>query len=242
MRRPGRFTRVLRFLITSTLTGAPLLGGGPEIGSTGAPPRRQKNRAGPEEDERLVQQYGQMDKPPRPGDSHNQAGDVDLLRRIAGGDEAAFRALVDRHARYLTGIALTLSGNAADADDLVQETFTAVLTSRFRGEAAARTWLVNILVRQAAMLRRRRSRQRGVPLGGPEPAGPSPVGASDARLDLARMLDRLPPDQRQVIVLRELHGLSYQEMADVLRVPRGTVESRLHRARAALKELFRGYL
>jgi RNA polymerase sigma-70 factor (ECF subfamily) len=204
----------------------------------------EENPATLEEDGPLVQQYGQKDESPaadRPA-GEGRADDVDLLRRIAGGDEAAFRALVDRHARYLTGVALALCGNNRDdADDLVQETFAAVLTSRYRGEAAARTWLVNILVRRAAMLRRSRRREHGAPLDAPEASGASPEGGSDAKLDVARMLERLPPDQRQVIVLRELQGLSYEEMAGVLKVPRGTVESRLHRARAALKELFRGY-
>jgi RNA polymerase sigma-70 factor (ECF subfamily) len=204
-------------------------------------------RPGLEEDGRLVQQYGEKDESPAaaaPRGPQSRAEDVELLRRIAGGDEAAFRVLVDRHARYLTGVALALAGNnAADAEDLVQETFTAVLTSRYRGESAARTWLVNILVRRAAMLRRSRRRERGEPAGeSPEQGAASAEGGSDAKLDVARMLEGLSPDQRQVIVLRELQGLSYEQMAEVLKVPRGTVESRLHRARAALKELFRGYL
>ena len=189
-----------------------------------------------------MQQYGKMDESPGAGDSHNLSGDVDSLRRIAAGDGRAFRTLVDRHARYLTGIALSLTGNAADAEDIVQETFTAVLTSRFRGESAARTWLVNILVRRAAMLRRSRKRERGTPLEAPEPSEGSAVTRTDAKMDLARMLERLSPDQRQVIVLRELQGLTYEQMAEVLDVPRGTVESRLHRARAALRDLFRGDL
>ena len=189
-----------------------------------------------------MQQYGQKVESPGSGSRPDPSGDVDLLQRIARGDGVAFRHLVDRHARYLTGIALTLTSNRSDAEDLVQETFAAVLTSKFRGEASARTWLVNILVRRAAMLRRSRKRERGTPLAGPEPSAGSEVTGTDAKLDLARMLEQLSPDQRQVIVLRELQGLSYEEMADVLRVPRGTVESRLHRARAALKQLFRGYL
>lgn len=201
----------------------------------------EENRPGLEEDNHPVQQYGQKDESST-GDTQSRANDVDLLRRIGRGEEAAFRALVDRHARYLTGIALTLAGNnAADAEDLVQETFTATLTSPYRGEAAARTWLVNILVRRAAMLRRSRRREHGTPMKAPEPGSASSVAESDARLDVARMLEHLPPDQRQVIVLRELQGLSYDAMADVLKVPRGTVESRLHRARAALKELVRGF-
>ena len=170
--------------------------------------------------------------------------DAELLRRVYQGDQAAFRTIVDRHGRYLTGVAIALcGGNRTDAEDLVQETFVAALTSRFRGESAVRTWLVQILVRRSAMLRRSRKRERGEPVAGEsERSTRSAVSGTDAKLDLAQMLEGLSPDQRQVIVLRELEGLSYEEMAAALHVPRGTVESRLHRARAALKQLFRGYL
>jgi RNA polymerase sigma-70 factor (ECF subfamily) len=166
-----------------------------------------------------------------------------LLRRVYHGDQGAFRAIVDRHSRYLTGVAIALcGGNRTDAEDLVQETFVAALTSRFRGESAERTWLLQILLRRSAMLRRSRKREQGQPVAGEtERSTRSEVSGTDAKLDLAQMLEGLSPDQRQVIVLRELEGLSYEEMAAALHVPRGTVESRLHRARAALKQLFQGY-
>jgi RNA polymerase sigma-70 factor (ECF subfamily) len=169
--------------------------------------------------------------------------DAELLRRVYHGDQGAFRTIVDRHGRYLTGVAIALcGGNRTDAEDLVQETFVAALTSRFRGESAVRTWLVQILVRRSAMLRRSRKREQGQPVAGEtERSTRSEVSGTDAKLDLAQMLQGLSPDQRQVIVLRELEGLSYEEMAAALHVPRGTVESRLHRARAALKQLFQGY-
>ena len=169
--------------------------------------------------------------------------DAELLRRVYQGDQAAFRTIVDRHGRYLTGVAVALcGGNRTDAEDLVQETFVAALTSRFRGESAVRTWLVQILVRRSAMLRRSRKREQGQPVAGEtERSMRSEVSGTDAKLDLAQMLEGLTPDQRQVIVLRELEGLSYEEMAAALHVPRGTVESRLHRARAALKQLCQGY-
>ena len=169
--------------------------------------------------------------------------DAELLRRVYQGDQGAFRTIVDRHGRYLTGVAIALcGGNRTDAEDLVQETFVAALTSRFRGESAVRTWLVQILVRRSAMLRRSRKREQGQPVAGEtERSTRSEVSGTDAKLDLAQMLEGLSPDQRQVIVLRELEGLSYEEMAAALHVPRGTVESRLHRARAALKQLFQGY-
>jgi RNA polymerase sigma-70 factor (ECF subfamily) len=198
-----------------------------------------------EENPPIAQPYGEMDAPSRPAGPAQgvEAGDAELLRRVYAGDQGAFRTLVDRHGRYLTGVATALCGNRADAEDLVQETFVAALTSRFRGESSARTWLVQILVRRSAMLRRSRKREQGQPLAGAaERSSRSEVAGTDAKLDLARMLEGLSPDQRQVIVLRELEGLTYEEMAAALHVPRGTVESRLHRARAALKQLFRGYL
>jgi RNA polymerase sigma-70 factor (ECF subfamily) len=174
--------------------------------------------------------------------------DVELLRRINHGQHAAFRALVDRHARYLYGIAFSLTGQAADAEDVVQETFVAVMNSKFRGESAVRTWLVQILVRRAAMLRRSKRRatasiESGA-LGNASamPARSSEHAGADARLDLAVMLEQLSPEHRQVIVLREIEGMSYEEMAVALGVPRGTVESRLHRARNELRGRFSGYL
>jgi RNA polymerase sigma-70 factor (ECF subfamily) len=174
--------------------------------------------------------------------------DAELVRRIGHGDESAFRELVNRHSRYLFGIAHSMSGNAADAEDLVQETFVAVLNSKFRGESAVRTWLVQILVRRAAMLRRsRKRRSTWVPRDASTdqtavaPRSSGTAGA-EARLDLAVMLERLSPEHRQVIVLREIEQMSYEEMAAALGVPRGTIESRLHRARADLRERFKGYL
>lgn len=174
----------------------------------------------------------------------------ELVRQIGRGDEAAFRVLVDREARYLYGIAYALTGNAADAEDLVQETFVGALSGRFRGESSVRTWLVGILVRRAGMLRRSKGRRRERPSLGDgemeratrnvaERSGPS---RSDARLDVATMLQGLSMEHRMVIVLRELQGMSYEEMAAVLGVPRGTVESRLFRAREELRRRFAGYL
>ena len=184
--------------------------------------------------------------PPSPEQGAGVSSDVELLRRIGHGDQAAFRDLVERHGRYLYGIAYSLTGNVADAEDLVQETFVAIINSKFRGESAVRTWLVQILIRRAAMLRR--SKRRGVAAlssGGETDAASvatKGTGGSDARLDLAVMLDALSSEHRQVIVLRELEGMSYDEMAAALGVPRGTVESRLHRARNELRERFKGYL
>jgi RNA polymerase sigma-70 factor, ECF subfamily len=147
---------------------------------------------------------------------------------------------------------------------LVQETLIAALSSTFRGESAVRTWLVGILVRRAGMLHRTRKRhakamtllgnqqqvERGIHAGTSSggaatgmrmAATEGSAGGTDAKLDLSVMLDRLSPEHRQVIVLRELEGMTYEQIAATLDVPRGTVESRLHRAREELRKRFKGY-
>lgn len=178
--------------------------------------------------------------------------DLELARLSGRGDAAAFSALVERHGKYLYGVAFALTGNGTDAEDVVQETLAGAWKGRFRGESSVRTWLVQIVVRQAAMLQRTR-RRHGRPVtlasgdeasSGPvlEATGPSAPASAAAKLDLAEMLASLSPEHRAVIVLRELEGLSYEEMARVLEVPRGTVESRLHRAREDLRKRYQGYL
>jgi RNA polymerase sigma-70 factor (ECF subfamily) len=179
--------------------------------------------------------------------------DTELLAQIGRGDQAAFRTLLDRHARYLFGVAHAMSGSTADAEDLVQETLVGALTSaaRFRGESSVRTWLVRILINRVRMWRRSGKRHEGTvrleathvesPTGSAASASGSGAAAVDAKLDLTQMLDQLTPEHRQVIILRELQGMSYEEMAHALDVPRGTIESRLHRAREELRKRFKGY-
>jgi RNA polymerase sigma-70 factor (ECF subfamily) len=175
------------------------------------------------------------------------ADDAQLLRQIQSGSHDAFAELVQRHGQYLFGVAHALVANSADAEDLVQETLAATLDGGFRGESSVRTWLVKIVVRRAAMMRRSRSRRGShatltdsiSSAAGSERS--SQVDRVEAKMDLTTMLQSLAPDHRAVLVLRELEGLSYQEMADALDVPRGTVESRLHRARQELREKFKGY-
>jgi RNA polymerase sigma-70 factor (ECF subfamily) len=176
--------------------------------------------------------------------NHPDAGDEDaaLLRRVAAGQSAAFTGLVDRYGQRLYRAALALVGNAADAEDVVQETFAGAFEAarRFRGEASVKTWLLKILLRQAARIHRKRRKWRFLSLTTAEEstAAPGPAERVDAEMDVPIMLRGLSAEHRQVIVLRELQGLSYEEMAETLGVPRGTVESRLHRARRELIERF----
>lgn len=180
----------------------------------------------------------------RTGHLHPQASDDDLelLRRARRGDGKAFHALVDRYARPMYGLAYSLLNNAADAEDVVQETFAGAFKalSKFEERASVKTWLSRICVNQVAMFRRdRRSRdEHRESLDAVEATNAN----VDARLDLQSTLQRLSDEHREVLVLRELQQLSYEEIAGVLNVPRGTVESRLHRARAELRKLLGDYL
>lgn len=176
-------------------------------------------------------------------DSH--ATDGDLLAAARRGDGRAFGQLIDRHAAGLFRLAFRLVGNSNDAEDVVQETLMGAFEhlGRFRERSSAKTWLSRILVRQAARCHRRRARRRvtALPEADVAGAGTFPEDA-DRRADVSQALSRLSHAHREVVVLREFEGMSYAEMAEVIGVPRGTMESRLHRARQELGELLRDYL
>jgi len=182
------------------------------------------------------------------GSGYLQSTDLELVQAARAGDPAAFHALVDRYAHSLFALAVSLSGNIADAEDMVQETFTGAFRGLggFQGRASVKTWLSRILVRQAARHLRyaRRRKAHFIPL---EAASQSSLGVAsshpraDTRMDVMAAIRALSPEHQGVIVLRELEGLSYDEIAEVLQIPRGTVESRLFRARRALQEQLKEY-
>ena len=173
------------------------------------------------------------------------ASDLELLQMATDGDAAAFHELVDRHAASLFRLARAMTANAADAEDVMQETFLGAFQqmSSFQGRSSVRTWLVGILSRQAARSHRWRLRRPSVALEGlAEEPRTGPGETSDARMDVGAALSRLSAEHRQVLVLREVEGMTYAEIAQVLGVPLGTVESRLFRARQELKGQLSDYL
>lgn len=177
----------------------------------------------------------------------------ELLVLARRGDDAARTELVMRHGRRLFGLAAgLLGGGDADVNDVVQETFLAAFDGglkAFKGNASLATWLSGVLVNRVRKLRRyRRSRPAG-PLDGVgrQPAADdgrtshNPATQVEQRIDVATMLDSLPPEYREVIVLREWQQMSYAQMASVLGVPERTAETRLTRARRKLRQRFGDY-
>src|SRR5260221_13229962 len=174
-----------------------------------------------------------------------------LIQRCASGDEAACAELMSEHQRMVFQLALNLLGDRDEALDLSQEVFLRVFRTihRFRGHSSLRTWIYRIAVNQARNRHRfwrRRHREDQVSLDAHVAAhgdvlttrdlGPDRVLAQkELAARLQRALDRLPFDQRTAIVLREIDGLSYDEIAYSLGIAVGTVKSRLTRARHALR-------
>lgn len=173
----------------------------------------------------------------------------ELVRAAAGGDEDAFAQLVALHEKKVYNLALRMCGNPEDAADAAQEAFLAAWKGlpRFRGEAGFSTWLYRLTSNAAIDHLRRVKRQRGeVSLDGGGPGldavddAPSPQAQAEEtelREAVAEGLSMLSEDHRQALLLRELRGLSYEEIASELRVDLGTVKSRISRARGSLRKI-----
>jgi RNA polymerase sigma-70 factor (ECF subfamily) len=173
--------------------------------------------------------------------------DGELAKRAAAGDGKAFHMLVDRHGQRLYRMAISLVGNASDAEDVLQEAFAGAYRNlkTFEGRSTFKTWLTRILITQAAKWRRDRRRGPMKAIDSmPEPASTrmDQGEAVGRKIDLYAALKLLSDEHREILVLREFEGLAYEEIAETLGVPRGTVESRLHRARNELKERLKEYL
>ena len=179
--------------------------------------------------------------------------DPELVEKNHGGNELDFREIVDRYGNDLYRLALSLVGNPDDAEDILQETFLAGFErlEAFEGKSTVKTWLIGILLRKVARFHRYRKIRRTLSvhlLGGAdrtafeEKTAGDPARKLDRRMDIRKMLGTLSRKHREVVVLREVLGLSYLEIGEALEIPTGTVESRLFRARQVLRERFKEYL
>lgn len=181
------------------------------------------------------------------------ADDLELLRRFASGDAGAFDDIVGTYQGRVVTLCRYLLGNSADADDAAQDVFVKAFKNlkHFRPEAALYTWLYRIAVNTCIDRRRKpfflslfRADDAGQADAGSFPAlrseDPSPeqhLVSHQASLEIQRALERLPPKLRAAIVLKEIEGLKYEEIAEVLEISLGTVKSRISRAREELKRI-----
>ncbi len=179
------------------------------------------------------------------------ADDLELLRRFASGDAAAFDDIVRTYQGRIVTLCRYLLGNAADADDAAQDVFVKAFKNlkNFRPEAALYTWLYRIAVNTCIDRRRRpfflsffRADEGGEgsdePFPGLQSEAPSPeqlVESQQISEEIQRALKKLSPKLRAAIVLKEIEGLRYEEIGEVLEISLGTVKSRISRAREELK-------
>jgi RNA polymerase sigma-70 factor, ECF subfamily len=179
--------------------------------------------------------------------------DLELARRVAAGDAAAFASLMRRHNRTLYRTARAVLRDDAEAEDALQEAYLQAYRSigEFRSEAKLSTWLVRIVANEALMRLRKRARRAEIlPLqpgvsereldriadtnmnDAPEPS----AQRAEMRRLLELEIDTLPEDYRAVFVLRVVEEMSVDETAAALGIPEATVRSRLFRARSLLRE------
>ncbi|MBQ6059484.1 MAG: sigma-70 family RNA polymerase sigma factor [Clostridia bacterium] len=182
----------------------------------------------------------------------DKRSDADIVQAVLEGEIDAFEVLVQRYQKKVYNTVLRLAGHAAEAEDLSQEVFLKLYRglSSFRGESSFSTYLYRIAANTAIDALRRASPQaislsaedeEGEPyelaLSDGEPLPLELLEREERTAAIREAIDALPPHHRAVIVLREIEGMSYQEIARVLSVEEGTVKSRINRARAGLREL-----
>lgn len=167
--------------------------------------------------------------------------DADLIARVAAGDHNAFGALVTRHEDKMFSVAYRVLGNRQDALDATQDAFLSAFrqAARFRGESAFSTWLYRIGINACNDLLRKKKRL--VLTDNPEPleaaSGPRTEDDAVSRVDLSRALASLQPEYREAVVLHDLGGIPYEEIARITATQIGTVKSRISRGRRRLAEL-----
>ena len=180
--------------------------------------------------------------------------DTVLLQAVLAGDGTAYRGLVEKYQNRVYAMVYGMLRNREDARDITQEAFVKAFRNleTFRLEASFYTWLYRIAMNLAIDFTRKRKRRENAGFdegiaardedGGISEVhhGDSPGRALERKqlfTQIMTAMETLPEDQRQVILLRELEGLSYKEIADVMEIPEGTVMSRLFYARKKLQKL-----
>ncbi len=181
--------------------------------------------------------------------------DTELVAKASSGDKDAYRLLVEKYQQRVFAIAFDVVRSREDAEDIAQESFVKAYLSLpdFKGESSFYTWLYRIAYNMAIDFKRRIVRRGGAPVEFDEArvdAVAEGGGAMQNRFgspqelmlrkeesqQIQKVLTEISPEHRTVITLREIEGLSYEEIADVVGVSKGTVMSRLHYARKHLQQ------
>jgi len=185
-------------------------------------------------------------------DSPNQPADVDrVIERCLAGDQAAWEQVVRQHWRKVFNVAYKFVGKHDEAEDLTQEIFLKIFRSlhTFDRRANFQTWLISVsrnlcIDHYRSVRKERETIDRDVDAGDLSPVsreiGPyASLEHDDRRALLRRALDELPPALRSAVLLRDIRELSYQEIAEQLGLPEGTVKSRINRGRIELARQIR---
>jgi RNA polymerase sigma-70 factor, ECF subfamily len=193
----------------------------------------------------------------------DEKDELRFIERLCARDERAFNELVQLYQDRVFRLVFRMLGRREEAEDLVQEVFVQVFKAvgTFRGDAKLGTWIYRIAInlcknRVKYLARRktdaqdefeatqeRRSQQRASGVTSGETAGPDQVVQGyQLELIVKRSMAELEPDFSEVLVLRDIEGLAYEEITEITGLPEGTVKSRIHRARATLKSKIERYL
>lgn len=177
--------------------------------------------------------------------------DADCVRKLQRGETDAFETLIRRHQKTIFNLVYRMLGDYDEAAEISQEVFLSAYRAigNFRGEANFSTWLYRIALNHATTRRKSLNtrQQRNIPIENTEPASdphPGPAESlekKEVRQRVQQALNRLEPEDAAVILLRDLQDVPYEEVARLLEIPIGTVKSRLHRARQALKSELTSY-
>lgn len=175
-----------------------------------------------------------------------------LIRRASDGDAASFNALMSLHERRMYAVALRMCGNREDAQDCLQEAMLRVYRaiSGFKAQSSFSTWLYRITMNTCLDELRKRKNRPNTSLDGLLDAGWSPVDSGESperhtlrrevRQSLEEFIQELPEDMRAAVVLRDIQGYAYDEIAEMLDTNVGTIKSRISRGRERLREKISG--
>lgn len=185
--------------------------------------------------------------------------DEELVRRFNDGDRSAYSEIVRRYQNRVFSLCYRWMDDRSTAEEVAQDVFLALYKALggFRGDARLSTWIFRVAInhcKNRSLYRKRRGHGRHESIDG-EPEDPDAprlqladtgrgpdLGIQQAEADrvLRDALDALDEEHRQILILRDIEDLAYEEIADLLNLPKGTVKSRLHRARAELARKLRG--